>query len=79
MIMVINKANSTLNVYDITLSRYTAEDISIRVNARNVKEAQDLAREQAENDFDLTWNPTDYIGDVHIDQVDIVTPSHKKQ
>lgn len=75
--MVTKQTEPTLNFYDVILSRNTAEEISIRVEARNMDEAENLAREQAENDFDLTWNPTDYIGDVQIDQIDIVFPNHR--
>lgn|GEM_PF-1339404 len=67
-----------LHDYDVSVSRDTAEDINIRVRARNVEEAKVLAREEAENNFDLVWNPTDYIGDVQINNVDIVFPSRKK-
>lgn len=72
-----NKTKPRLNFYDVALSRDTAEEITIRVKARNAEEAKDQARDKAENDLDLTWNPTDYVGDVQINQVDIVFPSRR--
>lgn len=72
-----NITKPRLNFYDVALSRDTAEEITIRVKARNAEEAKDQARDKAENDLDLTWNPTDYVGDVQINQVDIVFPSRR--
>ena len=67
-----------LNTYDVNLSRDTEEQITIRVKARNASEAQDEARGEAENNFDLDWNQTDFIGGVTVNQVDIVFKSRKK-
>ena len=67
-----------LNTYDVNLSRDTEEQITIRVKARNEREAQDEARGEAENNFDLDWNQTDFIGGVTVNQVDIVFKSRKK-
>ncbi|NOT16778.1 MAG: hypothetical protein HOP20_01765 [Sulfuriferula sp.] len=52
--MVTKQTEPTLNFYEVILSRNTAEEISIRVEARNMDQVENLAREQAENDFDLT-------------------------
>ena len=72
-----NKTKPKFNFYDVALSRDTSEEITIRVKAQDVEEAKDKARDKAENDLDLTWNPTDYVGDVQINQVDIVFPNRR--
>lgn len=75
----IEKPKPKNNFYDVNLSRDTSEEITIRVKAVNVIEAREKAQEEAESNFDLNWNQTDYVGHVQADLVSIVFPSRRKK
>lgn len=65
------KERMPIQEYEVSLSRDTAEQITIKVSARTEAEARDIAMGEAESNHDLDWNQTDYIGDVQADSVQL--------
>lgn len=67
------KERLPMHEYEVSLSRDTAEQITIKVSAHTEAEARDIALGEAQSNHDLDWNQTDYIGDVQADSVTLAS------
>lgn len=67
------KERLPLQEYEVSLSRDTSEQITIKVKAYSVDEARDIGLGEAQSNHDLEWGQTDYIGNVQADLVSLVT------
>lgn len=63
---------STTKPYDVYMTRETSEEITVRVMAFTPAHAQEVAKDEGENNDSLDWALTDYVGDVRAHTVNLV-------